>query len=281
MLILHKATKYLHLDIQSNDQNIDKNTIKRIIDSLNFVMGIEHQYFYWAIFNQENLYQVQISTDSKAPQESTFSAPYRRKKLQGDETTENMKLFISYYNHLKFHPNTLFPKLHARIYDSGTGYYYKHGLIISVIIEKILKDYYPISFKVVEIPAQVLKDFEDLKSHAIDLTTKTLIELLGRFIKSSTPTPEYNPNKMLQQLERNNVIGPGSLKSWKSLRHKYTHGDDYNDNMQKAIGLIRHNQTIYYELIFNVIGYTGKYTSYSEKEGIKFKIYQPRKTPIS
>jgi hypothetical protein len=57
----------------------------------------------------------------------------------------------------------------------------------------------------------------------------------------------------------------------------YAHGDDYNDEMLKAIDLVRENVTIYYELIFNLIEYKGRYTNFFIKKGNPLTTYPPQK----
>ena len=93
------------------------------------------------------------------------------------------------------------------------------------------------------------------------------------FIEGLSVTGNYIPGKMLEKLESEGVIGKGSLNVWRKLRNRYAHGDDFNEELPKAVGLVMQNTTIYYELIFNLIKYEGKYTSYSVTEGNKIKTY--------
>jgi len=270
-MILQKSLKYLHLDIQSENLNIDNTMLKRIVDTLNFVMGIEHQYYYIVYFGDNNSFQVDITNNSKPSKNVLFTPPYRRTGSIGDEDVENVKLFNSYYRYLEKRPDTILNKLHKRIVDSGSGYYYKHGLVISTSIESILKNYYPKDQEVLS--EDFLADIQQLKNYSNNLNNPMVTKRFKSFIEGLSVTGNYIPGKMLEKLESEGVIGKGSLNVWRKLRNRYAHGDDFNEELPKAVGLVMQNTTIYYELIFNLIKYEGKYTSYSVTEGNKIKTY--------
>jgi hypothetical protein len=270
-LTLYSDTKHLILDAYSNHLDFDNTIIKQILDSLNFVMGLEHAYYYLVLFGEENSFHIKLNTIPNSPRKTIFTPPYRQTGSIGDEADENTKLFWSYFNYLTKVPQCLFNKLHKRIVDSGTGYYYKHGLIISTSIESILRNYYP---KEPELPSEsFLSDTKTLKGDLAKFTDSVFLARLNAFISGLTSNKSYIPGKMLEKLEKEGVIGPGSLAAWRNLRNRFAHGDDYNDELSKAAGLVQQNVTIFYELIFNIIEYNGKYTRYSIKEGNRLSTY--------
>ena len=67
---------------------------------------------------------------------------------------------------------------------------------------------------------------------------------------------------MLGVLEKENIITQGGKKAWEESRNKYAHGSDHNDGLHKGMDFTLEVQTLYYELIFNKIGYKGKYINY-------------------
>lgn len=277
IVTLHKNTIYLHLEIESNNSScLDHEIIRRVIDSLDFVMAEEHKYFYSIIFGEDSSL-AKISTNTTPVLKSVMPPPYRKNGSQGDEGVENCKLFECYYKYLVASSNTILPKLQKRIYDSGTGYYYKYGLVISIAIEKILTQYYPMKPSP---PSANESDIEIIRKASEKISDAITKKRIDGFRQKLFKNEEFNPAKKLRLLESQGIIGEKSEESWRKLRNTYAHGDDYNDNMEKAIGLVRHNITIYYELIFNIIEYEGKYTSFAPNNIGRLKIYKPQSKNI-
>lgn len=86
---------------------------------------------------------------------------------------------------------------------------------------------------------------------------------------------------MLLQLEYEQIISEGSVASWKTLRSRYAHGEDFNEQLPKAVNLVRKNNMILYELIFHLIGYNGKCADYSGNKGSDYKFYPPSKVEVN
>jgi hypothetical protein len=263
--ILHRDIEYLTMDVYSEQLDFDDGIIKQITDALNFVMGLEHQYYYNVLFGESNSFHIQLNPSRKLPRENIFTPPYRIVGSIGDEAVENAKLFNCYFNYIRNEPENIFNKLQKRVADSSTGYYYKHGLIISTAIESILKSYYPKEDEV--FLESYLSDIKTLNNTSMSLRDPIILQRLDSFIRDLMNKTKYISGKMLKKLENENIIGKGSFDAWKKLRNGFAHGEDYNDQLLKAAGLVQQNVTIFYELIFNIIGYQGKYTKYSLKAG--------------
>ncbi|MEJ6979415.1 hypothetical protein WG906_03080 [Pedobacter sp. P351] len=270
-LILYKDTKMLHLDIHSEEAELNDEIIKRIVDSLDFAMGLSHDEYFVVFFDKNDSFRTLINTDVRKPAATLLTAPYQKNGSMGDEATYNSKLVTAYYNHLNSFPDCILPKLHKRVIDSGSGYYYRHGLILGIVIEKILRTYYPKPTEVIS--QQMLMDINQISQLVPKLSDSGVIARIKTLIADLSNTQNYVPAKMLRNLEDQQTIGSGSVTSWKKLRNLYAHGDDLNDELSKAVGLVRHNITIYYELIFNIINYRGRYTSYSAVTGNSYKYY--------
>lgn len=258
----HKDLKNLQLDIESEISDLDKNTLKRMVNTLDFVMGVEHLVYFIISWDNQDEFEIEIRSSEKLPITSNFTPPYLRIGSFGDETKENAKLFEAYYRYLKINPETILPKLHKRIVDSGTGYYYKHGLVVTIAIEKSLKEFYPKDEERVEI------ELYDIQQKIRLLTEKIISEPLKNRINvmcDNLSKKDYLPQKMLKKLEKDKIISEGSVRSWNKLRNKFAHGNDYNDDIPTAHKLVNHCTTIYYELVFNKINYSGYYINSSEK----------------
>ena len=233
-------------------------------------MGVEHLFYFQIRWDSQNEFEIEISSSVKLPKTSIFTPPYLRDGSYGDEEKENAKLFEAYYRFLKLNPDNILTKWHKRVVSAGSSYYYIYGLMVAIAIESLLRKYYPKEEKDVAIePRDVQKEISSLGEEIDDN------ELRERIIKicSQLRKPDYIPKKMLQKLEVEGIISPGSSKSWDRLRNKYSHGNDDNNEMKHAYRLISCCLNTYYELIFNIIGYSGYYINYSIKHGSERRHY--------
>jgi len=271
---LKKKGRYLQFELLSSNRNIDPTMVKQATESLDFVMGLEHEFDYIVYTGKKFTdWQIEVTYQPQAPiNTSTFTPPYRRTGSQGDEEAINSLLFKDYYQFLKSDPKSILTKWHKRIVDSGTGYYYKHGMILSIGIEKILRVYYPYQQEnqVAIDPEEIAKLIEFSET----LSDKILQTKLKNFVKG-LPSQNYVPKRILTKLEEKHIISQGSQKSWTQLRNTYAHGSDYNDDMHQAIDLVRKNVTLYYELIFHQINYQGRYTNYFQPRNRELINYPP------
>jgi hypothetical protein len=83
--------------------------------------------------------------------------------------------------------------------------------MVAIAIESLLRKYYPKEEKDVAIePRDIQKEISSLGEEIDDN------ELRERIIKicSQLRKPDYIPKKMLQKLEVEGIISPGSSKSW-------------------------------------------------------------------
>lgn len=264
------------LDIEGAEHDLDNATVKRVTDALNFVMGTEHTDYYRIFFGDNNSFEVEMAVRDKPANQQLFNPPYFRNGSWGDEAEVNVELFIGYYRFLENKPDTILNKIHKRIVDSNSGYYYRHGLIISICIESILKHYFPKPEETLS--ESYLQEVEKLTEVAENISDLALKNKFQTFVKNLTNTSSYIPGKMLQELETKKIISHGSFTSWKTLRNRYAHGEDFNEQLPKAVNLVRKNNMILYELIFHLIGYKGKCANYPGNEGLSYKIYPPSDT---
>lgn len=261
------------LDIQSVDHDLNNATIKRVTDTLNFVMGNEHTDYYRVFFGDNNSFEVELAVREKPANPHLFNSPYFRNGSWGDEAQINIELFKCYYHFLESNPDNILNKIHKRIVDSNSGYYYRHGLILSICIESILKQYFPKPEE--SLSETYLQEVDKLREAAEGISDPQLKIKYQNFLINLTNTSNYIPGKMLLELENKQVISAGSVNSWKTLRNRYGHGEDFNEQLPKAVGLVRKNVMILYELIFHLIGYKGKCADYSGNGEIGNKIYPP------
>lgn len=138
-----QSTKNGHqLDIESAGNALDHATVKRVTDSLNFVMGTEHIDYYIIFFGDNNSFEIEMAVHDKLVNKHLYNPPYSRNGSWGDEAEVNIELFKCYYRFLENNPDTILNKIHKRIVDSNSGYYYRHGLIISICVESVCRKYH-------------------------------------------------------------------------------------------------------------------------------------------
>jgi len=94
------------------------------------------------------------------------------------------------------------------------------------------------------------------------LSNESLAKKVKAIVYNLNYSPSYVPKQMLGVLEKENIITQGGKKAWEESRNKYAHGSDHNDDLNKGMDFTLEVQTLYYELIFNKIGYKGKYINY-------------------
>ncbi len=271
-LTYHQNLKNLQLDVECENRGIDPDTLKRLVDSMNFVMAIEHLFHFRVSWSDQENFEIEINSFGKIPRSSCFTPPYLKTGGYGDESLENEKLFQAYYNFLKAYPNNTLPKWNKRIFDSGTGYYYRYGLIISIAIEELLKSFYPQDDdeNLLEELSDIQQKLNLLTEEIIDTSLKTRLKNFSNGLKGS----HYLPKKMLQKLENEKIISVRSVNNWNKLRNKSAHGNDGNDDLKQEHYLVNSCLSTYYELIFNTINYSGYYINCS-KTNAYIRMYYP------
>lgn len=252
------VTKYEdYLDtLVLGDQIIGFQEVWHIIDSLNFVLGIELEPVFVNVQNEgHKIYNRQNLLKSM----SSFSSPLISNHYRGNEFTANNhnRLFCTYYNFICNDPKNKLPIIHKRIVSGSRNYIFGEALILSVQIETICKlylsDYY-----------EKDNEFISTLNNCIELISNSDIENKERVIsslKGRVTDNKVNAKDILHKLATNNHINLSLIKPYSSLRNSTAHGDNYeNDDNIKLIGNIFLCTNLYYQLIFHLIGYNGKYS---------------------
>jgi len=72
------------------------------------------------------------------------------------------------------------------------------------------------------------------------------------------------PVDKLYKLADDKLIEARLIKDWENLRHRMIHGERIQtENLQEYLNKYYSTLTLFYQLIFLKIGYTGRYTDYS------------------
>ncbi len=71
--------------------------------------------------------------------------------------------------------------------------------------------------------------------------------------------------RRLRALASRGVVGEQVVRSWSAVRNPLAHGSIPQWEVQEALDHLHAVVTLFYQLVFNVIGYTGTYTDYSTR----------------
>jgi len=253
-ILITNYENYLDVLINTN-QDAEYSDIDDILNSLNFVLGIESEPLFinvnkkgHKVLNRRNILKAK----------SLFDPPLTSNHNYGSEYTMNHnRLFNSYYNFIRQDTNKKLPIIHRRVVSGSRNYVYAAALIISVQIETICKLYLSDFY-------EKDKEFVSTLGKCIELIANSDIENRERVIsslKGRVTDNKVNAKDILHKLATTNHITQSLLKPYSSLRNSTAHGDNYeNDDNTKLIGNLFLCTNLYYQLIFHLIGYEGRFS---------------------
>ena len=255
------ATNYDHyLDVLIlEEKDIEFRNIDEIIDSLNFVLGVELEPVF---INVTNLGHKILNRRNFLKSKSLFSAPLTSNHNYGNEfTTNHNKLFCLYYNFIRQDSKKKLPTIQKRTVSGSRNYVYPSALVLSVQIETICKEYFSSYYN-----SDV--DFIHAVEDGINIISKSNItrksEVVGLLKNAISKKPERNisTTNILKNVAEQRIIDKSLLKNWKNLRNITAHGNSYEgeDEYHPLLSDMFLCTNLYYQLIFALIGYEGKYS---------------------
>lgn len=253
-ILITNYENYLDVLINTN-QDAEYSDVDDILNSLNFVLGIESEPLF---INVDKKGHKVLNRRNILKAKSLFDAPLTSNHNYGSEYTMNHnRLFNSYYNFIRQDTKKKLPIIHRRVVSGSRNYVYAAALIISVQIETICKLYLSDFY-------EKDKEFISTLGKCIELIANSDIENKERVIsslKGRVTDNKVNAKDILHKLATNNHINLSLIKPYSSLRNSTAHGDNYeNDDNKKLIGNLFLCTNLYYQLIFLLIGYDGKYS---------------------
>lgn len=258
-LALHHDLPQLRLHMKGAGADVD--TAKRFVNALDFAMAQEHQTFYevYAQSNSTN-FKIVIPPLFSGFEYSKLMAPYGRGIRFGNECEYNHLLMSQYYLHLKDNPSSILPKWHTRLYDAGTGYLFRYLLTLSIAVEALLGRHYPILEEPKVYPETELDKISELAEILND--DVLVIKLKAPVENVNKKQSNYPTKRKLKDLTGEDKVSIGAAQTWDKARGRLAHGEDYNDNMDKGLDIMLDLQTLYYEIVFSIIGFEGKYINF-------------------
>jgi len=251
-------------------EEIDFADVDNILDSLNFVLGTELEPVFINVINKGHKVQ---NRSNMLKATSIFSAPFTSDHNYGNDFTVNHnKIFCAYFNYICKDSMKLLPKIHRRIVSGSRNYLYAAALILSVQIEKICKDYFSLYYIADEDFTKALKECVDLICNSNINEKNKITGLLKNKIPNGSRN-DFSVRNILKNLAHANVISKSLIEKWESLRNITAHGDTYEgDEVAPLLENWFFCTNLYYQLIFNLIGYEGLY-SWKEFDNNRLESY--------
>ena len=146
------------------------------------------------------------------------------------------------------------------------------SLALTIAVEAVLGDFFLELGKPTETGVAALKDLvEHINAWASNnkMDNETEMQEARKQLRSRASNAIGNFKKASAKDRLRALLSEGAtsdigLKAWKELRNAATHGDwsGLRSNYQKWMDLIGAVRTLFHQIIFRLIGYTGTYTDY-------------------
>jgi hypothetical protein len=257
------------LEIQASAPTLAAALDKRIIESLQFILA---RPIWWTILHEESG-DTTFSRIRSAPRHATTKnyLPPIDSVAYFDQTNCVWKLYAKYFECIRdsdqqgWHPLSRFvySAIEARIAGFDT-----YRLALGVAIEGILKTAFENVFTpsrkhldAVEGVVEHLKDWRCQFEWEEESTSRFRKRIMGAI----APLRNARPLDQLKSLADLRVVAEDELRAWKSLRNKTAHADQ-PDGMpsQKELKEVLKVTTMMHKLVFQAIGYSGKYNDYGK-----------------
>lgn len=255
-ILITNYDNYLDLLILEQEK-LEFKDVDRIINSLNFVLGIESEPVFINVLGKGHKV---LNRRNMLRAASSFEPPLTSHHNYGSEFTINHnRLFILYFNFIFQDAKMKLPIIHNRVVSGSRNYIYAASLVLSVQIETICKVYFSEYYKKDDKFISTLKNCKDLIFESQIENKESVINILKK-IEVDTLN-QINAKNVMQNLAKENRVTQSLISKWSSLRNSTAHGEDYKDNdYKKLINNMFLCTNLYYQLIFSLIGYEGKYS---------------------
>jgi hypothetical protein len=243
---------------------------KRIIEALQFVLA---RPIWWTILNEQsgNTTVTRLRSSPMHASKKTSRPPIRSVAFH-DQTNCFWPLYATYFEYILEHDKSSWHPISRYLYsviESRAAGFDTYRLALGIAVEGILKT----AFKEVSAPS---KDHLDAVSSVLDYLEKW--ECPPQWEKSDEKRFRSRVNgsvsglrstraaDQLRKLNELGVISDDEMSAWAKLRNKTAHADR-PDRLSRQD---EHNEvskvtTLMHKLVFQTIGYSGKYSDYGTR----------------
>jgi hypothetical protein len=257
---LERKAQTVALTAQSKNTALLGNLDLRVCEALEFTLSESHEWVVRVVFQGGETITT-LRRFPKARAKRTPRPPIHCRTM--DEATPDVwRLFAKYLEYVITCPD---PQWHPLSYSTHAAVVGEEGsldaglLALPVAIEGALK----VGFPSLGAPDRLLQEQIDAACKLIcdsGLEPKFRKRVLGSFKQMGRPRAKDR----LLALQRAGVTREGLVRAWDAIRHQAVHAD--RPDWTKIDELYREYQsalTLLNEIVFLIIGYTGRYTDYS------------------
>ena len=262
------------IEVNSDCNKLPNSIETRICEALQFVLG---DLVAWSTLelNQSNQRTIRIQSSfnrDKRDKKTKVLPPLRFEKLDSDE--DIWKLYEKYLHHILTYPKKEFHPISGwirRIIEARETTFEAEILTLSVAVEGLLEiepfKENMMNSNSINIESQVSLLQEKIKE--LNLEESFRKRLNGWLVNIKYINSVSTSDKLIH-LVKKGLIEKKLVKSWKDIRNGAAHGYVVERNkFERYFKLCNQVTILFNHLIFLIIGYTGKYTDYSEDGWIK------------
>lgn len=260
---IHTSPKQLYLEFGANRTPHSYFYI-RVMEAMSFVVGRRLGWNY-AEELRDGTKTIRLRGNATSDEKSLME-PVTSTVM--DHRDDTWRLFVAY---LRFILTTDGGNLHPctmelfRVYQARQGTIEAQALALGVSVEGLCKCLFPRSnesetklkgwVKELRQHCQSWCGFSDPAAHSA--LSGRLSGLIGTLLN-------VRAKDTLMELVEQKAVAKKLVDAWTQLRNLAAHASLRADSMQELIDLCATNAVLVYHLIFKAIGYTGKYSDYSE-----------------
>ena len=255
---IEQKDSWILFRVISHDHDINKATLIRFMEALQFVLA---KSISWTISSliHEHTVVTHIKSHNDMYCRSRIGPPIHFQLTDRSSIWHLFDKYLSYvinYNEKSWHP--VFGWVHAVI-ESGCSSVDTESLVLSIAIEGLLKDNFSsLVYDISQLEQHVSKT-QCIITHS-DLDANFKNRILGTLGAMLRPRPK----DLLHILKDRALIDPVLISAYDKMWNSSAHGE-VADISKLQIHLDRCSAvlTLFYQLIFLAIGYTGPYADYS------------------
>ncbi len=270
---------YLDIVIYTTEEIISDLDLKKIIQTLDFVLGEQLEVVYQSIKGLGS----QINSKDKMFSSKPRLSPALR---LGGETLDGMyqtNLFIKYYeyiNRIDIKDFNSLIEIHRKIVADSRIFSENFGATLAIQIEELVKTFFNKLWKPnkdeksINEAVEFKKEAEKLLKYLEEnITNKNLKNIISERLKKLIKPEQATISKTIKWVISEKMIN-GEFNSWKKLRNGFAHGKVEDTTHKELIELIYDCEEMYYTMIFYLIGYEGKYHKSQIDDYCKLKEYR-------
>jgi len=255
-----KERNYIRLTIASSNIPVNKGFVLNCIHTLSFILGKNMNYKLISIFDKKgNIVNYYSWQKDKVYDNTVLHPPL---VINYDKPAYHSQLFELYLNYIQSGKGERLLHSQKAVASSSYSYLSVFSLTLATSIEKICNFYFHSSIKQ-KLDVKIDEEISIVKGSIISLN---LSDSLRNRIKGFLGTIKkgIRTKDILYDLEGQGLISEGLAKGWSNLRDPLAHGNQRSGSIQERFDLVNSNLLLYYQLIFLVIRYKGKYSDYSK-----------------